>query len=86
MKLLKSSLNDIAKIRSDEMKRRRISSYDRKGGNRDQIIIKPGETAILGEVEGAGSITHIWCTCMSLAKYNLRNAILRMYWDGERKT
>ena len=83
MKLGKSSLNDIAKIRPDSMKRRRISSYDRKGGNRDQIIIKPGETAILGEIEGAGCITHIWCTCRSFAKHYLRNAILRMYWDGE---
>jgi len=83
MKLGKSSLNDIAKIRPDSIKRRRISCYDRKGGNRDQLIIKPGETAILGEKDGARCLTHILCTCTSNAKHNLRNAILRMFWDGE---
>ena len=59
MKLGKSSLNDIAKLRSDSTKRRRISSYDRKGGNLDWIDIKAGETVILGEIKGAGCITHI---------------------------
>jgi len=84
MKLGKNSLNDIAKLRPDSVKRRRISSYDESGDNRDWIDIKPGETAILGEFEGAGCITHIWCTCACpLTRYSMRHAILRMYWDGE---
>ena len=83
MKLGKSSLNDIAKLRPDSIKRRRISSYDRKGGNLDWIDIKAGDIATLGEFEGAGCITHIWCTTMDFSKNSLRNAIIRMYWDGE---
>ncbi len=83
MKLGKSSLNDIAKIRSDDMKRRRASSYDKSGDNFDWIEIKSGETAVLAEVKGAGCITHIWCTVMCPVKHSVRNAILRMYWDGE---
>lgn len=83
MRLGKSSLNDIAKLRPDSVKRKRISSYDRKGGNIDWIDIKARYKATLGQVEGAGCIKHIWCTFMCSAKYSLRNAILRMYWDGE---
>jgi len=83
MKLGKSSLNDIAKIRPDSVKRRRISSHDKEGGNVDWIIIKSGETAVLGEVNGAGCIKHIWCTYACVSRRSLRNAILRIYWDGE---
>lgn len=83
MKLGKSSLNDIAKLRPDSIKRRRISSYDKEGGNVDWIDIKPRDKAILGEFKGAGCITHIWCTYMCFSRHSLRNAILRIYWDGE---
>ncbi|MFO7795221.1 MAG: glycoside hydrolase family 172 protein [Promethearchaeati archaeon] len=83
MKLGKSSLNDIAKLRPDGVKRRRLSSYDLYGGNHDWIDIEPGKTVILGEYEGSGCITHIWCTCMSFFKNYLRHVIIRMYWDGE---
>ena len=83
MKLGKSSLNDIAKIRPDSVKRKRISSYDRTGGNHDWIDVKPGECVVLGEKEGAGCINHFWCTMSCKSKYYLRNIIIRMYWDGE---
>ena len=51
MKLGRSSLNDIARLRPDSTKRRRISSYDKTGDNRDWIDIKSGETAVLGETK-----------------------------------
>ena len=54
MKLGESSLKDIAKLRPDSVKRRRVSSYDKKGDNRDSIAIKSGEKVILAEVDGAG--------------------------------
>jgi len=84
MKIRKSSLHDIARIRPDTIKRKRISSYDKTGGNHDWIDLKPKEQIILGEQEGAGCITHIWCTMRCKTKHYLRNIILRMYWDGER--
>lgn len=31
---------------------KRISSYDRTGGNRDRLTIEPNETAVLAEIEG----------------------------------
>lgn len=43
------------------------------------IIVEPGETFVLGEIEDSGVIQHIWMT----ATGNWRYSILRMYWDGE---
>lgn len=84
MNLGKSSLNDIAKLRPDSIKRARISSYDRTGGNKDWVDISPGEIYTIAQFQGAGCIKHIWCTTACLfIKYSPRNAILRMYWDGE---
>lgn len=83
MRKIQFGLNNLPKIRDDSIKRKRISSYDKEGDNYDWIAIKPEETVLLGEVEGSGCITHIWCTCVCKSKYYLRNAILRMYWDRE---
>ncbi|MEN6537522.1 MAG: glycoside hydrolase family 172 protein [Bryobacteraceae bacterium] len=62
---------------------KRISSWDKTGGNSDRIPIKPGETATLAEISGAGCIKHIWVTIASESKFHLRELVLRMYWDGE---
>jgi hypothetical protein len=74
-------LGDLARLRSATSKR--ISSWDRTGGNNDRIAIKPGETATLAEVPGAGCIKHIWVTISSESPHHLRELVLRMYWDGE---
>jgi len=65
--------------------RRRLSSWDRSGGNRDFVQVRPGETAVLGEIEGAGCVKHVWMTMMSLPHepHELRQTLLRMFWDGE---
>ncbi len=83
MKLGKSNLEDLPRLRPDSIKRRRTSSYDRTGDNFDWIDIEPGKTAVLAEESGSGCVKHIWCTYMCFSKYALRNAIIRMYWDGE---
>lgn len=83
MKLSKTSLNDIAKIRPDSVKRKRISSYDRTGGNHDWIDVKSGEVVVLGEEQAVGCINHLWCTMRCKSKHYLRNIIIRMYWDNE---
>jgi len=64
----------------------RISSYDRTGANDDgnwQNKIQPGETRVIGEVQGPGIIKHIWMTIASNETYHLKKIVLRMYWDGE---
>ena len=61
---------------------KRVSSFDRTGGNRDALTIKPGETAVLAELTGPGAIHHIWVTISAEPFYG-RKLVLRMYWDGE---
>ena len=75
-------LEGISDIRNS-VRSKRISSYDRTGGNDDYIPIGAGETAILADIPGAGIIKHIWITVNSADAFIRRNAVLRMYWDGE---
>ncbi|MDQ1396384.1 MAG: hypothetical protein QOG64_1643 [Acidimicrobiaceae bacterium] len=47
---------------------------------RPYVNLRAGETRALAEIEGPGTITHIWCTVDQRA---YRDTVLRMYWDGE---
>jgi hypothetical protein len=79
-----SALDNITTIKKG-VKSLRISSYDRSGGNNDRYEnIAPGETRTLAEIEGAGTINHIWITISPEApELNRSDIILRMYWDGK---
>jgi len=61
---------------------RRVSSYDRSGGNRDSLTIDPGATAVLADIPGPGAVHHIWVTIAAEPFYG-RKLVLRIYWDGE---
>lgn len=74
-------LSDLAKPHNYKLKR--ISSYDRTGGNADARPVAPGETLALLDEAGPGEITHIWVTIASRERYHLKKIVLRMYWDGE---
>jgi len=62
---------------------KRVSSYDRTGGNADYREIAPGETLTLLDETGPGVITHVWITIASSEQYHLKKLVLRMSWDGE---
>ncbi|MCL2097112.1 MAG: DUF2961 domain-containing protein [Oscillospiraceae bacterium] len=52
-----------------------------KGWKIRPCITLPKKSVVtIAEIEGQGSITHIWITVAEIA---YRNCILRMYWDGE---
>ncbi len=76
-------LGDLPRLR--DFRRRRISSYDRSGGNRDYIVIPTGESVTLAKIEGAGCVRHFWVTIRSKEAWYLRRLLLRMYWDGEKE-
>jgi len=79
-----SALHRLPYLRNCRSKR--ISSYDRTGGNADGLQydpIKPGERRVLADIEGAGCIRHIWVTIACSDRHFLRKLVLRMYWDGE---
>lgn len=52
----------------------------RKGAPAKEI--KPGETVQLCDIEGAGTIRHIWITTAQ-EKEVQRGAVIRAYWDGQ---
>src|SRR5262245_37826519 len=59
-------------------------SWDRKGGNADARSVAPGETLTLLDYHSAGVIHRFWVTIAPRAEMHIhRQAILRMYWDGE---
>ncbi|MDD5704414.1 MAG: DUF2961 domain-containing protein [Kiritimatiellae bacterium] len=43
------------------------------------IVIKPGETRTIADIDGPGAIQQIWMTITG----NWRLSILRIYWDGQ---
>ncbi len=67
------------------VRRGRLSSWDRAGGNRDALLVAPGATADLGSIEGPGCVRHVWVTLMTLpaVDHELRRVVLRAWWDGE---
>ena len=57
---VEGTLVDLASMR-EGVKSKRVSSFDRTGGNRDRFEkIQPGERRTVFEVRGAGMINHIW--------------------------
>jgi len=82
MDLGPGSLAGLARIR--DYKSRRVSSWDRRGGNLDFVRIAPGERRRFAEIAGAGIVRHLWMTMMSWPeeKDELRQTVLRIAWDG----
>lgn len=82
-----ADLNNLCFARKS--RRKRISSYDKTGGNDDRCYVKPGETFTFAEMQGAGLITHIWITVANKdmpGEYEenvMRKAYLQFYWDKE---
>lgn len=74
-------LENLPRIR--KVRRRRASSYDRSGGNKDSVPVPAGTAVALLDFQGPGRITHIWMTLNPGEPHALRNILLRMYWDGE---
>jgi D-arabinan exo alpha-(1,3)/(1,5)-arabinofuranosidase (non-reducing end) len=62
---------------------KRVSSYDRTGGNADYRQVAPGQTFTVLDESGPGVITHVWFTIADPELYHLKKIVLRVYWDGE---
>jgi hypothetical protein len=76
-----SPLGELPRIRN--VTTRRISSWDRTGGNMDFLVVRPGEQAALADIVGAGCVNHIWCTHACSQPDFLRRVVLRARWDNE---
>jgi hypothetical protein len=79
-----TSLRDLANLR--DFKRKRVSSFDRTGGNKDAFLIPCKQKRIIFDVDGPGCISHIWSTQSTFrAKYWPRHIIIRIWWDNEKE-
>ncbi len=61
------------------------STYDRSGGNHDHEQILPGQSLSVFESAGPGIVSHIWFTIASDSSDQLKEIVLRAYWDGGSK-
>ena len=63
----------------------RVSSADATGANKDYRILHRKEELALCDVEGAGTITHIWMTVdpgMAMP-FSARKIVFRIYWEDQ---
>ena len=61
----------------------RASSTDPTGANADFRSVAPGTTLTVLDVDGPGTISHIWFTIADSEPYHLKRIVLRIYWDQE---
>ena len=76
-------LSGLERLKNFESMRSSSSAPDWRNGNGDARPIEAGGTLTLGEFQGPGVITHIWCTISHEVPFYSRQLTLRMYWDGE---
>ncbi len=63
--------------------RRRASSYDTSGGNRDYVVLAPGERRIVFQHKGSpGRISRIWMTFSTEVQDYLEKIRLTLHCDG----
>ncbi|MFO7975926.1 MAG: glycoside hydrolase family 172 protein [Candidatus Hydrogenedentota bacterium] len=62
--------------------RRESSSDNDLNKNGDARSIEPGGTLVLGDLEGPGAITHMWCTVGAYDPFYPRSLVLRITYDG----
>jgi hypothetical protein len=74
-----SSLRDL--IFKRDFVRKRISSTDPTGHNRDNIQIPTGEKVSIAVVPGPGCVSHIWFTVSCKDRLWPIKTVLRIFWD-----
>lgn len=65
-----------------DFERRRVSSWNSSGANRDSLVLQPGSVVRLAELDGPGIIRHLWFTIRSEDYHYLQRMRLRFRWDG----
>jgi len=62
---------------------KRVSSWDKTGGNRDMLWFEPGAKKVIADIKGAGIVKHLYITTIDPDPLQFRKVVIRMYWDGE---
>lgn len=61
---------------------RESSAKEDLSKNGDSRPIEPGDTLVLGDLEGPGVITHLWTTVSPADPFYTRSLVFRVYYDG----
>lgn len=69
-------MQDLTQLRNGRTGR--CSSWDATGRNNDAWTIEPGESKILADIKGPGTVTHIWMTQSS----HYRECLLKITWNN----
>lgn len=77
-----SGLESLVRIRPGKTMRSSSSAPDWKNTNVDALVIEPGQTLEIANLEGPGVINHIWSTMVIGELFHPRLLVIRMYWDG----
>ncbi len=80
---LGNPLGGLETLKDFEARRASSCQPDWRNTNGDAITIAAGETAVIADLQGPGTITHIWFTISHAVAGYPRLLTLRMYWDGE---
>jgi hypothetical protein len=76
-------LESLARVPDFASARASSCADDWRNVNMDARPVAPGQTLVLGELEGPGVIRHFWTTMAPGELGAPRLLVLRMYWDGE---
>lgn len=80
-----SPLRGLAVARTAECLRKRASSFDRTGGNKDFVFIPKGKWTTIADIKGPGIVNHIWMTYGTEEQFAGRKTAMRILWDGADK-
>lgn len=75
------ALDALTRLQDYEARRASSSNPDLTK-NGDARSIPCGETLVLGELDGPGIITHLWCTISTNDPFHGRSLVLHIYYDG----
>jgi len=62
----------------------RLSSHDRDGGDEDFFQLAAGNSLVLADIKGSGTIKRLYIKVDSDDPVHLRSMVLRFYWDNSR--
>ncbi|MBU0755390.1 MAG: DUF2961 domain-containing protein [Planctomycetes bacterium] len=63
---------------------RRLSSFDSTDGNNDFFEVHPGQSLVLADIKGSGTIKRIYIKVDSNDPAHLRNMVLRFFWEDNK--
>jgi len=82
--MMLSSSNELGELPRLQGGVQRFSSFDRDEGDQDFFQLTAGDSLVLADIKGAGTIKRLYIKVDSDDPNHLRTMLLRFYWDDSR--